>query len=245
MSKIVSFLRKPIITISLLTILFTVILFVVNGYSFNTPDYYTNREAALQAAQIADPNAAALEVSKYKNELYRVYNNLFQIWGWLVSILIFTIIFQIKDFIDFKNIKTFRKKLFVYLWINLSYILYCICWVPAYMADIEKYVYNAYQDTLAIPLFNTIFGLADLAINYYAITNILFFIIYNTKIKSRFYSFIVILGILLLTLKAYAGSFLHFSLWHIGLNVFYITWLMLLLSGLSILKEKRTNKLDK
>ncbi len=239
MLKHKSFLKNPIIIFSVLTIILGIGIYFFNNHSFCVPDFYTNRNAAFEAAQIPNMDMAIKEISQYENHKYGIFNTLFQIFGWLVTFLLFSILFRVTKFKDFKHINVFRKKRFVYPWINLSYLLYCYCWVPAYMTDLEKYVYNTAADSMGIPLMNTIFTLGLLGIVYYTAANLLYFVILNTKIKSRFYSFILLLGIILTVIKALAASTLKFTYWQIGINFFGLVWLILLLSGLKLLKEKR------
>ncbi len=239
MLRIKSFFKNPIIVFGLLSIILGIAIFFFNNHSFVVPDYYTNRNAAWEAAQIPNMEMAIKEISQYENPKYGIFNTLFQIFGWLITFLLFSILFRVTKFKDFKHISVFRKKRFVYPWINLSYLLYCYCWVPAFMCDIEKYVYNSASDTMAIPLMNTIYTLGLLAVIYYTAANLLYFVILNTKIKSRFYSFILLLGVGLTLLKTIAATTLKFTYWQIGINFFSLVWFILLLAGLKILKEKR------
>ncbi len=239
MLKDKSFLRNPIIIFSIITLLLGISIYFLNNHSFCVPDYYTNRTAALEAAQIPNTEMAIKEISQYENPKYGIFNALFQIFGWLAAFTIFSILFKVTKFKDFKHINIFRKKRFIYPWINLSYLLYCYCWVPAFMNDLEKYVYNSAHDTMAIPLMNTIFTLGLLAVIYYTVNNLLFFVILNTKIKSRFYTFILLLALVITLIKALAASTLEFTYWQIGLDFFALAWIVLLLTGIKLLKEKR------
>ena len=86
-----------------------------------------------------------------------------------------------------------KNKKFIYPWINISYILYTICWLGHYMRNLENYVYPSNADSIGIPLFFTFLTMAYMALIYYPGVDILFFITYNTKICVRIYSFIFIL----------------------------------------------------
>lgn len=227
------------IIFSTLSVILGLIILISTHFSFKLPDYYTNRDLAFEAAQISDRAKAIVEVAKYENKLHGIYNFLFQLFGWTLSCAIFSLIFKIKSFNKIKNLDLFRNRKFIFSWINLSYILYCFCWVSAYMLDLEKYVYNTYADSMGIPFFTTIFTLAMLAVIYYIGANSLYLIIFNTKIKSRFYSFILIMLMIYSLITTFAGSCLIFSFWHVGLNLFSITWIMLILTALQVLKEKR------
>ena len=183
--KIKDFYRNPIKLFGLVVILLSLVLFFCCKFHF--PDYYTNRELAAQIAQTVEPEEVSHAVWHLLNPQYKIYNLIFQLWGLSVILFIFSVCFKLFEFKKFKELTFLNKKFFVYIWINVSYLIWSFAYVPSYMIDLKKYVYNWRADSMSIPLFDIIGTLAFFGILYYVAVNILSFITFNTKIKRTFY----------------------------------------------------------
>lgn len=237
MQRIKFYLTKPITIISLLAIVFTVILLA--GTNFILPDFYNNREQALALAQTVSPSDVGAATASLESLQHKIFNTVFQIWGWLIVLLLFIFSCKIDFFRSFSNIKIFKNKIFIYLWINLSYLLYCICYIPAYMTDLEKYVYNSYADSMGIPFFTELFISIFIGLIYYPVINVLFFIVYNTKIKGRFYDFLFVLGGIYVIFNIIRMFIMKFTYFHLFLNLYNLVWLILICYTIKHQIEKR------
>ncbi len=223
MQKIKTFFKNPIlITISILFILIMV-LFIGNHF-FET-QYYIDKEAALQAMQLDDVSQRTVLANTYKNKMYVFWNSIGEIFSLFFAILIILFCFRIKKFGDFKKLLNINNKTFIFLWINSSFLLYVFAWQNSYMGEIEKFVYNGYHDTMGIPYFSTLINTLLYGFIYYPCVNVLFYIIYNTKISRIIYALPLIynlkhiLGVLL------ALCVIHFSWTNILLYIYAIIWL--------------------
>lgn len=234
MQKIKSYLKNPITIFSFMTLLLSFILMI--GVSFHMPDFYTNRTDAFNIAQTVSPSAVGKATMHLESIKHKIFNTIFQFWGWFLTLLGFSLIFKIRKFKDFLDIKLFHNKIFIYTWINISYIIYCVCILPAYMLDLEKYVYNGSADSMGIPFFNELFSLLFIALIYYPAINLLFFVKYNTKIKRRFYDFIFILCGLYFIWNTVIIFLMQFSYYHLFLNIYNLIWLLLIVYSLKLKK---------
>lgn len=226
-----------IIIFSVLTAVLALILLI--GTHFQMPDYYTNYEAAHHAVQITDKVQAIKAVEGFKNVQYKIFNPIFHLFALSSIILLITLIFRTKTFKDLSNIKLLKNKKFIYSWINLSYIPYAILWLGHYMANLGIYVYPIHSDSMGIPFFSAFLTMCSLALLYFPIMNILFYIIYNTKICQKFYSFVLLL-VMLYYLEVFTESFFsHFSFWTYGLYIYLIVTFALLIEAFKTLIEKR------
>lgn len=205
-------------------ILVLLTLILLFGCHFHFPEFYTNRELADNIAQTVLPGEVGAAVKHLLNPRYNFYNTIFQIWGYFVIVFLFSFIFKIKEFKDFKEIAIFNKKSFVYSWINLSYIFWSLFYVSGYMIDLYKYVYNGYADSMGIPLFSMISVLTFIGIIYYPIINILSFITYNTKIRRIFYKVLWGLCFLLLLIIAVDSFTWKFTYINLFLDLIYFIW---------------------
>lgn len=238
MLKIKFYLKNPIIIFSFITLIFTIILFA--GIHFNLPEFYTDRNSAYELAQI-NPDTVRAATAGLENSAFKLYNFIFQLWGWSVILTIFTVIFKICDFGKFKNLTFLKNKYFIYLWVNLSYIIYALCYVPVYMADLEKYVYHRYADSMGIPFFGILFAFVFLALAYYPVMNLLIWVTYNTKIRRKFYSFLYILGILGIILNAADIFVMKFSYMTLCINLIHFINILLCLYSIRFLREKSSD----
>jgi len=227
MSKIKFYLNNPIIVFGISFLLSSLILLLCTH--FNLPDYYTNRQLALDVAN----NVAVSEVSSatagYENINYKIYNPIFQLWGIFGILLLFTSVFKINEFKKIFNIKFFEHKSIIYLFANLNYIIYAACLMPVYMQDLDKFVYNRYADSMGIPFFGMLFSLIFFALIYYPVVNFLLFVTCNTDIKSRFYNFIYILSAIWLFFDWYGILIMKFSYLTMILNLIYLIWFVLII----------------
>lgn len=234
---------KPIILFSIITGILA--LFLLISVHFQLPDFYTNRQAAFDAAQIANSHETTQALMKFENIRYKIFNPIFQIFSLIAALLCFSAIFKVDTLNNLLQNKIFRNKTFIYCWINLTYIPYAIMWVNQYMNEIEQYEYNAMADSMGIPFFNSILSMAAIALWYYPIANFLVYITYNTKICRKFYTFLLIMGMLY-----YANIFIDvfqmkFSYWTFGLYFYLITSFALIYNAIGVLKEKRNRLPEK
>ena len=217
--KIKDFYKNPIKIFGLIVIILSLVLLF--GCHFHFPDFYTNRELADNLAQTVIPSEVSYTVKHLLNPKYNFYNTIFQIWGYCITVFVVSLIFKIKEFKSFKEINLLNNKLFIYLWINLSYLIWSFFYVMGYMIDLEKYVYNWAADSMGIPFFTMIGMLTFIGIIYYPIINILSFITFNTKIRRIFYNFLWGLGFLFLLRIALDSCIWKFTYIHLFLDLFY------------------------
>lgn len=234
--KISLLLKRPAVLFILFSLLLGLILLF--GCYFQLPDFYTDRTLADSIAQTATRNTIYEATEHLINPKYNLYNHIFQIWGWFVSLALFCLIFKVKEFKNFKNLSIFNNKKFVYLWINLSYVLFLPLNTIGYMVDVDKYVYPYYADSMGIPLFTCIAMNVFVGIIHYPLVNLLAFITYNTKIKRFFYNFLWVGLFLYWLLVAYGAYYWKFTYLQIILNLYFFIWFMFIIYSIGYVKNK-------
>lgn len=235
--KKISYLDKPIIIFSILTVI--ILLICLIGNNFHLPDMYTDRELANAAAIIDNKTEANNLIAEYENPKYTLYKPFFHLFGLSAAFLLFSIIFRRKSFKDFFYADIFKNKIFVYLWINISYILFACFRINFYMTDLNLQVFHKSEDSRGIPYIDAILEMWFDALKYYPAVNVLFYFTYNTKICSRFYSLIFILAILFYFRLFFETMRFHFSIWSFLIDFYYIICMGVILSAIRKLKEKR------
>lgn len=236
MNNLKNICKNPIKIFGLITILLSLVLLF--GCKFHLPDFYTNLELAEQIAQTVPPSEVNQTVKHLLNSQYDVFNLIFQIWGLVITLLIFSVCFRVNDFKKFKNLTVLNKNLFVYLWINISYVIWSFAYVFSYMIDIEKYVYNSGADSMGIPLFEIIGMLTFIGIIYYPSVNLLAFITFNTKIKRIFYNFLWFLAFCFWGVCALDNFSWKFTYFHLILDLYYLIWFVLIIYAIGYIKNK-------
>lgn len=239
-NKIQNIFKNPMIISGIITLLLTIILCIKTGFHF--PEYYTDRAFADKLAQTVARDEVYEKIKYLVNPDYRIYNLLFQIWGWFIACFTFLAIFKVKHFSDFKYLKIFNKKLFVYLWVNISYVVYSVLFIIFAMIDITKFVYHWTADSYSIPLFLLIFMFLYSAIIYYPIINILSFITYNTKIKNVLLQIFWSFGFLFLLFFMLCTTISKFTYINVILNIYYIIWITLIIYSIGFNKYKNNIK---
>ena len=217
--KIKDFCKNPIKFSFLSVILLSLVLLF--GCKFHGVDFYTNRELAEQIAQSVPPIEVSESVKHLLNPKYNIYNCIFHIWGWFVILFVFSFCFRVNEFRKFKELTFLNRKLFVYLWINLSYLVWGFAYIVGFMLNLDKHVYNSGADSLAIPFFFMLGILHFIGIIYYPVINILSFVTFNTKIKRIFYNFIWAFLFLFWLLCAIYSFSWQFTYFHLILDLFY------------------------
>lgn len=236
MKRLYSLLKNPIFIFALLLLFLTIIIIYKTGFSF--PDYYTNRELADKLAQAVSRDEVQQIIKHLINPNYKIDNFLYQSWGWFLTIFLFVIIFRIKNFSDFKNLRVYNNKIFVYSWINLSYIVFSVFIIISNMIDLMKYVYHWSADSFSIPLFIMLSVVVFSAIIYYPLVNILSYITYNTKIKRLFYQIIWGIGFAIISLLMIVTTCSKFTYINIILDFYYLVWLIFIVYSINYIKNK-------
>jgi len=234
--KIKDFYKNPIKLFGLVAILLSLVLLF--GCHFHFPDFYTNRELADQIAQTVSPEEVSKAVKHLLNPKYNIYNWIFQIWGWFVTLFIFSACFRVNEFKKFTQLTVLNRKLFVYLWINISYIIWSYAYVSGYMIELEKYVYNGAADSLGIPLFTIIGMLTFMGIVYYPAMNLLSFVTFNTKIKRVFYNFLWAFAFLFVAVNAQSSFLWKFTYFHLILDLYYFITFIFIIYAMGFIKNK-------
>ena len=235
-NKVQNIFKNPIMISGIITLLLTILLCIKTGFHF--PEYYTDKTLADKLAQTVARDEVSEKIKYLVNPNYKIYNLLYQIWGWFIACFTFLTIFKVKHFSDFKYLMIFNKKLFVYLWINISYIIYSILFIIHEMIDITKLVYHWTADSYSIPLFLMIFMFLFSSIIYYPIINILSFITYNTKIKNLLLQISWSFGFVFLLFLMLCTTISKFTYINVILNIYYLIWITLIIYSLGFNKFK-------
>lgn len=236
MEKIKDIYKNPIKLFGLVAILLSLVLLF--GCHFHFPDFYTNRELADKIAQTVTPREVSNAVEHLLNPKYNLYNWIFQIWGWVVTLLIFSVCFKVSEFRKFKELTVLNRNLFVYLWINISYLIWSFAFVSGFMIEFEKYVYNGAADSMGIPLFELIAVITFIGIIYYPAINLLSFVTFNTKIKRLFYNFLWVIAFLFWAILALISFSLKFTYFHLILDLYYFIWFIFIIYAMGFTKNK-------
>lgn len=234
--KFKDFYKNPIMLFGFAAVLFSLVLLC--SCHFHFPDFYTNRELAWQIAQTVTPGEVSGAVKHLVNPRYNIYNWIFQIWGWMVVLFIFSVCFRVNKFKKFKELSVLNRKLFAYLWINISYLVWGFAYVSGYMIDLEKYVYNWAADSMGIPLFSMVVTLTFVGIIYYLVLNLLSFVTFNTKIKRLFYNFLWAMIFLFWAILAIDSFTWKFTYFHLVLDLYYFIWLIFIIYAMGYIKNK-------
>ncbi len=235
-NKIYKLLKNPIFVFTVITLLITIFLGIKTGFS--VPNYYIDKELAEQLAQTVSKNLVDEKIKHLINPQYKTNNFLFQIWGWSLVFFIFTTIFRVKNFNTFKNLNFFKNKIFIYLWINFSYILFITLFLIIFMNDIMEGVYHWTSDSLSIPLFTMGFILLYSTLVYYPLINVLSYITYNTKIKRKLYQLFWGLGFIINLCLIIFSMFIKFTYLSLFLYLYYLIWLILIIYSINHIKNK-------
>jgi len=252
--------------IMLIVIIGSVCVLEINGWT--AKDYYIDREKA----QITIDNGYNGSYTKeLVNKLNLLVNKKFYpiniSYNFLtLSILAILLIFllRIKNYKNFLSLPAVSNKLIIFLWINLSYILFAYLFLEKFMSDLEIEVLPGVADSMGIPLFIMIGTLTTIAIPYYLITNTIFFITYRKTrglktdlsqlllfykpLFSWKYSIIVIFNILsiflciMILLYWVWGKF--YFLFPVQV-IFSLIWLYINISALSVLTGKFISNSEK
>lgn len=215
------------IAISFLGILiFALPLFINTGY-------YTNQDAAFNAVQGKNYIEGLLASKKYLNVGYWGYNTLCQIWGWLIALFILSIFLKTNSAKIYKSSEINNKK-FIYLWANISYILWSVLSVILYVNNLGKYVYNSYHDTLSIPLFESACSCIYFSAIYYPLVNIIIFFTHNKKIKNIWIICVLLMTIVYTIVDIFIHFIENFMLISILINILDIVWIALCINALKI-----------
>lgn len=199
--------KNPVIIAGIAVLLLSIALMCVCG--FNLPEFYTNREVALDMAQRTENLDIIEEI--LQNPLYERITALWQVWGIALASFLFCLIFGIFDFSGFKNRKIFNNKWFIYLWLNISWLVWGNCFVGILMGDLEKYVYNAMHDTMFIPLMSIVSIVHGWSYVYFPSINILAILTFNTRLKRRFYAVFWVAAFALFAKRVWLTWFCPFS----------------------------------
>ena len=241
-NKIRTIFKNPIILF--LTISIVLCLFLLIKTNLQLVDFYTDRIAAEEFVQSLDPHFdMKIPTAKFGNPEHKIYNFIFKMFAISLSLLLFSLIFNIKKWSNFKDIKLIKNKVFIFIWINLAYVLMCNFHMLSYMANIEKYVYHSAADSFGIPYFTELFTCLFFSIAYYPLVNLLFFGIYKTRINNIFYTILCTLAILTFILFSFKITFFRIFIWQDILGYLYIIiWISILSGAIKTLNFKRKGK---
>lgn len=168
-----------------------------------------------------------------------MYNTIFQILGWLVSLLLFVLLFKVKNFTDLMNIKVFESKKFIFLWINVMWVLYAFCFVQADMSNTGNSIYYIAAQSDTGVIFKYLSSIFLIGLIYYPLVDIVFFLIYKTNFKLRILDISLIFGALIIVWNAVSVFQMKFTFDHLFLNLYNFVWFLLILYSLKYVKEKR------
>lgn len=243
-NKIRTIFKNPIILF--LTISIVLCLFLLIKTNLQLVDFYTDRIAAEEFVQSLDPHFdMKIPTAKFGNPEHKIYNFIFKMFAISLSLLLFSLIFNIKKWSNFKDIKLIKNKVFIFTWINLAYVLMCNFHMLSYMANIEKYVYHSAADSFGIPYFTELFTCLFFSIAYYPLVNLLFFGIYKTRINNIFYTILCTLAILTFILFSFKITFFRIFIWQDILGYLYIIiWISILSGAIKTLNFKRKGNLN-
>lgn len=236
MNKIKDFQKNPVKIFGLAVILLSLILLF--GCHFILPDFFTNKELAEQIVQVVEIDEAYDAIKHLFNPRYEIYNWIFQIWGWAVALLIFSVCFKVNEFKKFMNLTVLNQKNFVYLWINISYIIWGFMYVLGFMVDIDKSVYNYAADSTSIPFIMMIGFVTFIGILYYITMNLLAFVTFNTRIKRIFYNFFWAFIFLFWIIIASFSFSWKFSYYHLIMDLYYFIMFIFIIYAIGYTKNK-------
>ena len=225
-----------------IAIFFLGIIILVLPLFINT-GYYTNQDLAFNAVQGKNYLEGVIASKKYLNVAYWGYNTLCQIWGWLSALFIIGLFLK-TDSTKFYKLSEINNKKFIYLWANISYIIWSILSVILYVNNLGKYVYDSCHDTLAIPLFESACHFIYFSAIYYPLVNIIIFFTHNKKIKN-IWIIIVLLATIVYTIFDVYIHFIENFMWiSILINILNIVWFALCINALKVHMQRYSRLLS-
>ncbi len=236
-----SIITNPIKLFSLIIILLSLILLI--GCQFHCPDIYLNRELV---EELYDEGQRHYSFNMYFNKSYYFYNSIFQLWGFGLTALIFTLIFKITEFKKFKVLKLFNNKFFAYCWVNISYFILIILYGNVLYNTDSLYV-ECYKCTspLCCARLGDVIILIYITAVYYPIINLLTYITLNTNIKkSNFYNFLWIILFISLLASLIFSFIQHYTKQNILLDFIYIVWFVYIINSIRFIKNKKTEIIE-
>ena len=227
---------KKIVMLIIIVLICGIILYILPDF-INT-EYYSDKEMAYSAVQGLSYEDGLKASAKYINKFYWVYNTLCHIWGLFIAGIFIVVTKNLLDFLKDRESYNICKKICIYLWINLSYVVWANLSMLSFMKDIQKEVLDSCHDSIGIPLIGAWVCIMFLAMLYYPIINIITFFAYNITLNNKFFNIVFIIislfMILIFSLNIYSSIMLSFIPESIIVNIINIVWLML---GFKYLKK--------
>jgi len=238
--KNINLTNKLILILGIITLLLTIIIYWQTN--FDLPVYYIDKHLVQQLASNVDLNKEEflLNINKLKNPKYNLLNILYQIWGWVITLFLFSLVFKIKNFKTIIENRVFNNKLFIFLWINIIYLAYSICYWYNFKIDLNSYVYYWTSDSIMIPMIIMLSMIFIFGIYHYVINNLLTFITYNTKCKHIALQIIWIINGILTLLLIICDTISKFTYLNIFINCCNLVWLVIIICSIKYLKNKPT-----
>ena len=236
MNKAFVFYKNPIKIFGLGVLIFALILFLVFG--FKMPDYFNNIDMANQIIGNINIEDKTKALKPLINKSFYVCNYIHHIFAWFIALFTFSVIYRINTFSKFKNIKMFSNILFLYIWVNFSYVIYGICAFHFSIVDFESPVYTELPDHLGalIPVFDMLFPFL-VAIFYYPLMNFLLSLTYIMKIKNKYILYFWIFCLLILIFTILLNMTAYFTYAYILVYLYYIFWFVIIFYSINFLKE--------
>ena len=234
--NMLEYLKNPKIFFIALTIICLVILFFV--YNFEVVPYYTDKSVAEELLN-SSLNMTIQQVdSVYLNRRYFFFNGLYHISVICACCSFYALIFNIRCFNDFLNIKIIKNKIFSYSFINVFYLFWAFYMQKILEIDLAKYIYYNNADSFGVAFFCIALVLLLFGVMYYIFINILNFIVYNTKIANKFFIWlyrIILLCFLLYMMSVYT---IQFSWYFVIIYLLELLFIIYLLNSIVFLKNK-------
>ena len=197
-------------------------------------DYYTNRDLAFAVVQGKTYLDGVKASTEYLNPIYCWYNMLCQIWGWFVALYVLTLFLKVENLKQMSKLFEINNKKNIYLWVNLSYIFWCLLSVILYINNLGKEVYDSYHDTLAIPLFQSACMYIYFSAIYYPLSNIIIFFTYTKKLKNIWIVLVTLFTLIYLIANIYIHFIEKFMMISIVMDILNTVWLILCINVLKI-----------
>lgn len=223
-----------------LTLFVAIIIYIINP-NFTLPDVFLNRNLLNDIYILVPKTHTLIKIftESFKNPNYTLYNSLFQIFSLLVSFIVFSFIFKIKNLSDFFNLITIKNKLFIYIWINLVTLFIIYNNLTTLFSYYHQYYLKSF-DLLGRFTGWTEIGITFLGIILYIpIVNLIFYLTYNKLIKNKIVksviSFILYIFLIILLIETAVINCYYFSWMYIIYYLYTMITVYIIVSALRII----------
>lgn len=230
--KNISIYSNPKFLFGILSLAFAVCVFINTG--FHIPDLFVDRTILAEISSLdirVDTNFNYIRQG-YFNPIYEFHTLLFQIFAWCLSFFIFALGMNINEWNKFKRLPVITNKIFIFTWINLAGIILVVLKTGTIIFYYARYITSFYDNSNGYGAIFAILTAVLFLLVYYPVVNVLFYLTYVKRVKSKFVTFLYYCGIIIVFAAAVLMNSGFFSWNNILYDLADIVWIYILISAI-------------